>query len=278
MKKIAVIGMVGNSAFLPVSRFHQGGETVIAHSVYFEPGGKGYNQAVAAARCGASVSFLGAVGTDGYESIRDFSRQEGMDAMLPKKEGQTAYAAILTDAQGNNHVTVYQGPSLTEADVEAFRSRIAQADLLLLNNEVPETVNCKAAQIAKEKGVRVLLNPAPGRVLSEKLIALTDLFTPNEYEAEYLPDQQNLVITLGSRGAFLKERGITVPVFSAGQAVDTTGAGDTFTGVLAVMLAEGKDLEEAARIASVASGIGVTRRYAATSIPTREEIRQYINL
>jgi ribokinase len=276
MSKIAVIGLVGNSAFLSVDKFHEGGETIHARSVHFEPGGKGYNQAVAAARYGAAVSFLGAVGKDGYESIRAFSEAEGIEAMLVKKQDATAFAAIITNAEGANQVTVYPGARLDAADVSLFERQIAEADVLLINNEVPEEVNVRAVEIAKANGTRVILNPAPARKTSPYILENVSLFTPNEHETEGLEKKANLVVTLGAKGCLLKETGETVPAVHVGDTVDTTGAGDTFNGVLAVMLAEGATLREAAERASIASGIGVTRKFAASSIPTKADIDRHL--
>ena len=271
MGKVAVIGIVGNSVFLPVERFHTGGETVEAASVHFEPGGKGFNQAVAARRDGAEVSFLAAVGTEGADSIRDFLEREGIDAVLAHKPGQTAFAAIVTDAAGLTRVTVYQGASLTAADVDAFRPQIEEADLLLLNNEVPEEVNLRAAEIASAAGVRIVLNPAPARPLPQAFAERVSLFTPNEFEAEILGDRPDVLVTLGGAGCRLPS-GEILPAYDAGQVLDTTGAGDTFNGVLAAALVRGEPLDQAVRRANAAAGIGVTRRYAVSSIPTQAEI------
>jgi len=272
MSKIAVIGMVGNFVFLPVERFHTGCEAAKALDIHFEPGGKGYNQAVAAARCGADVSFLGAVGFDGFEQIRKFSKQEGINAVLVQKQGQTAYAAIVTEKSGLSRTTVYQGVTLRPEDVELFDGNIRDADVLLLNNEVPESVNVRAVEIAKAHGVKVILNLTPARPLYRYLKENVDLFVPNEDETEGLEDLENLVVNLGEQGCLLKKSGQNIPGISAGAAVDATGAGDTFVGVLAVGLAEGKDLFNAAKRAVIASGTSVTRPFSVTSIPKKDEI------
>lgn len=272
MPKIAAIGVVGHSVFLPVPHFHVGGETLEATDIHFEYGGKGVNQSVAAARFGAEVSFLGAVGMGDAENIRKFTDSEGIRAVLIEKPGQTAYAAIVTDPTGATHVTVYQGVRLSAADVDAFAGEIRDADILLLNNEVEEEVNLRALSYAKEAGTRVILNPAPARETAKELLDGVFLFTPNEFETEFLEDRKNVVVTLGEKGCLIRESGACVPAVPRGSAVDTTGAGDTFNGVLAVMLAEGRELSEAARIANTACGIGVTRKYAASSIPKREEV------
>ena len=127
MSKIAVIGIIGNSVFLPVDHFHIGGETVEASSVHFEPGGKGFNQAVAAARCGAEVSFLAAVGLEYREEFADFLDKEQISHTLIFKDDSTAFAAIVTDKSGSNHVTVYQGAQLCGSDVLLFKEKIKNA-------------------------------------------------------------------------------------------------------------------------------------------------------
>ncbi len=277
MSKVAVIGIVGNSVFLPVERFHVGGETVEASSVHFEPGGKGFNAAVAAARYGVEVSYLAAVGTDGYADIKAFLEREGIAATLVQKPEGTAFAAIVTDKSGSNHVTVYQGAQLTADDVMLFERKIAEADILLLNNEVAEAVNIRAVELAKRYGVRVVLNPAPARALHSYLLENVDLFTPNEHERESIDMLPNLVVTLGKRGCLIKALNQTIPAVDVATVVDTTGAGDTFNGVLAAMLAEGAELPVAVERANLASSIGVTRKYAASSIPTKQDILNFLN-
>jgi len=276
MGNVAVIGMVGNSAFLSVDHFHRPGETVAAKAIHFEPGGKGFNQAVAAARFGATVSFLGAVGTQCYDEIKAFLEKDGITPVLPRKKEPTAYAAILTDAAGANQVTVYQGARLTAQDVLDYEPYIARADVLLLNNEVPAEVNLFAAKLAKKYNTYVICNPAPRIALDEAFVELVDLFTPNEHEAEGLEQVQNKIITLGSEGCYIKESGITLPALQIANVVDTTGAGDTFNGVLASQLSCGRPVEKAVISAVCASGVSVTRKYAATAIPTANEVTRYM--
>jgi len=276
MSKIAVIGIIGNSVFLPVERFHEGGETVEASSVHFEPGGKGFNQAVAAARCGAEVSFLAAVGLEHRVEFADFLDKEKISHTLVFKNDSTAFAAIVTDRSGSNHVTVYQGAQLSASDVLLFEEKIKSADILLLNNEVPEEVNIAAIEIAKRNGVKCILNPAPARAADKYILESVDLFTPNEHETLGIEDNKNVIVTLGKRGCLIKSSGVTVPAVNSGKVVDTTGAGDTFNGVLTAMITEGKSLSEAARIANRVAAIGVTRKYAVSSIPTAEEIEKIV--
>lgn len=276
MKKIAVIGIIGNSVFLPVDHFHIGGETVEASSIHFEPGGKGFNQAVAASRCGAEVSFLAAVGREYRKDFSDFLTKENIRNTLIFKEEPTAFAAIVTDRSGSNRVTVYQGARLCANDVSLFEDEIKAADILLLNNEVPEEVNIAAIKIAKENGVKCVLNPAPARASDKYILESVDLFTPNEHEALGIEENENVIMTLGKRGCLIKSTGETIPAVNSGTVVDTTGAGDTFTGVLCAMLASGYDLALAVGIANRIASVGVTRKYAVSSIPTSNEIKEII--
>lgn len=274
MSKIAVIGIAGNSVFLPVEKFHEGGETVEASSAHMEPGGKGFNQAVAATRAGATVCFLAAVGRDGGAGMERFLKSEGIMPTLIQKDADSAFAAIITDRHGRNHVTVYHGASLSAEDVLSFSKEISEADLLLLNNEVDEAVNIKAIEIAKQYGVKVVLNPAPARENADYILQNVDLFTPNEHETQGLEDASNVIVTLGKRGCLIRSENRIIPAASVGQVIDTTGAGDTFNGVLAVCLAEGKTVAESAEYATVAAGISVTKKYVMNAIPFKNEIER----
>lgn len=269
MAKIAVIGICGNSVFLTVDKFHEKGQTLAAESCFEEIGGKGINQAFAAARMGAEVSFLAAVGDDG-EACRIAGEQEHIAMHLAVKLGEkTTFAFILTDRAGENRVTVYRGAQLEEEDVAAFAPQIAESDILLLQQEVPPQVNAKAIEIAHKYGVRVILNPAP---IGETACQKVWLVTPNEHEKTGLGDQEyeNCITTLGDKGCSINDNTFVkaLPV----RAVDTTGAGDTFNGVLAVCLAEGMDMETACRYAVAASGISVTKKGVLNAIPYRKEI------
>ena len=269
--RIAVIGMVGKSVFMEVERFHEGGETVMAKSCHEDWGGKGFNQAVAAARQNARVTFLGACAAKDKDAIeRDLAGEAGLTLRLAVRDTNSALAAILTDAAGITRVTCCEGAELSAADVEAFAGEIAAADLLLLSNEVPEAVNLRASEIAEERGVRILMNPAPARPLPDALKSRVWLFTPNEFENIGLEDAPGeVVMTMGGKGCRIRSTGEVVPPVDCGKVVDTTGAGDTFNGVLAVRLAEGETLPAACRAANEAAGIEVTGRYVLPSIPKR---------
>ena len=272
--KIAVIGLVGRSMFFEVPRFHAGGETIHATSFYEEWGGKGFNQAIAAARQGAAVSFLGKAGSEtDATAIETFCAKEGVEAhvFFPRPAtAPTACAAILTDGTGETRVTVARGVELDAADVDfGFREQIAAADILLLNNEVPDEVNRRASEIAAANGVKIIFNPAPVRPVPAELAKRIILFTPNEFEAAALGEVAGEVVTtLGARGCCIRSTGEIVPSPSV-KAIDSTGAGDTFNGVLAVQLAEGVPLREACAAANAAAARSVTIRHVLPSIPQR---------
>ena len=277
MSKVAVIGIVGNSVFLPVNEFHVGGETIEASSIHFEFGGKGFNQAVAAKRCGADVSFLAAIGEEYRSGVADFLEKEGIRHTLVHKEGSTAFAAIVTDKSGSNHVTVYQGVQLSSDDVSAFEEEIKSADILLLNNEVDEAVNVRAIEYAKKYGVRCILNPAPARESCPFVQNSVDMFTPNEHETLGIENLENFRVTLGKRGCLIKSSGTLISAVDSGKPLDTTGAGDTFNGALAAMLAEGYTIARAAQVANRGASVGVTRKYAVSSIPSEKEMQNIIS-
>ena len=278
MPKISVIGICGNSFFMSVDNFHKSGETVVAKACFEEIGGKGINQAIAAARMGAEVSFLAAIGDDADgEKCIAVAKENGIHGCFAVSKGKrSTFAFILTDKNGENRVTEYVGAELTPDDVLDFEHQIAQSDILLLQNEVPAAVNEKAIAIAEKYGVKVILNPAPIREIPKDIAEKLYLVTPNEHEKEgikHLPFK-NCVTTLGGKGCSINDVDFVnaIPV----KPVDTTGAGDTFNGILAVCVAEGMDLKTACRYAVAGSGISVTRHGVITSIPTRKEIERMI--
>lgn len=276
MAKISVIGICGNSIFMNVEHFHEKGETLSADSVYEEIGGKGINQAIACARMGAEVSFLAAVGDDtSAKSCMVVAEENQLKGCFREKQGEkTTFAFILTDKSGENQVTVYKGAQLSCEDVLAFEQEIATSDILLLQQEVPNEVNLLAAKIADKYHVKVILNPAPIRPISDELVSMLYMVTPNEHEQQAIESSrfQNIITTLGEKGCMINET-MTIPSMKS-LAVDTTGAGDTFNGVLAVCIAEGMNLTAACKYAVVASGISVSRRHVLDAIPYRREIER----
>lgn len=275
MSKIAVIGIAGESVFLSVDNFGKTGETSVAKSYHSELGGKGFNQAVAAARYGEKVSFLCACYQGDVERFTKITDSKGVKSHFVGKQERSPYAVITTDENGDNRVLVYRGAELDEKDVDLFAEEIKTADILLINNEVPISVNERAVKIAKENGVKVILNPAPIRKYEKAFLEKIDLFTPNEHETSGLEDYQNVIVTLGENGCFIRSTEELVPAVKVEKVVDTTGAGDTFNGVLAVCLANDLDLQSACAQANTAAAIKVTRKYILDSIPTRDEIESY---
>lgn len=275
MAKISVIGICGNSIFMNVDHFHENGETLSAESVYEEIGGKGINQAIAASRMGAEVSFLAAIGEDSDgKKCRRCAKENNIKGIFRTKDEKTTFACILTDKSGENRVTVYRAAELAVDDVVSFENEIAESDILLLQHEVPVDVNETAIKIAKKHNTKVILNPAPIRQISNELAESVFAVTPNEQERQAIDISrfQNCITTLGSRGCSINDEAFIESLNV--QATDTTGAGDTFNGVLAVCIAEGMDLKTACRYAVTASGLSVTKKYVLNSIPSRKEIEE----
>jgi len=298
--RIVVVGSANTDLVVRVPRLPRPGETVIGGTFATAGGGKGANQAVAAARAGGHVVFVAKVGADamGDAAIASY-RAEGIDTTHVARDAASpsGVALILVDAAGENSIAVAGGANdrLLPADVDRARDAIAAADVLLVQLEVPlETVR-HAAAIARAAGVPVILNPAPARPLDAGLLADVAILTPNETEAQLLTGRRGIddesaaavaddlvalgpaaaVITLGRRGAFLATAGAVrhVPAFPA-TPIDTVAAGDVFNGCLAVAIAEGRGLPEAVRFAAAGAAISVTRRGAQDSAPRRHEIDQ----
>ena len=276
MSKISVIGICGNSIFMYADHFHENGETLIADSVFEEIGGKGINQAVAAKRMGAEVSFLCAIGNDenGKKSI-EVAKENGLNAYFRIKKGKTTpFAFILTDKTGENRVTEYKDAELDVEDVIFFEKEISESDILLLQQEVPECVNEKAVELAQKYDVKVILNPAPIREIPDKVAEKVFMVTPNEQEMQAIDIKRfkNCITTLGKKGCIINGTESIDAIEAA--VVDTTGAGDTFNGSLAVCIAEGMNFTDASKYAVTASGISVGRKYVINAIPDRNEIER----
>lgn len=276
MSKISVIGICGNSVFMYADHFHENGETLVATSMYEEIGGKGINQAIAAKRMGAAVSLLCAIGDDsnGQSCVR-VAEENGLNAHFKVKSGKkTPIAFILIDKNGENRVTEFKTAELDRHDVISFEDEIASSDILLLQQEVPDDVNKTAVEIANKHNVKVILNPAPIRDICDDIAENVFCVTPNEQESQAIDIKRfkNCITTLGKNGCLINGR-ISIPSIDV-TPVDTTGAGDTFNGVLAACLAENMELSEACRCAVAASGISVEKKYVLNAIPFREEIER----
>ena len=300
--RIVVVGSSNTDMIVKLPHLPKPGETVSGGAFSTAAGGKGANQAVAAARAGAEVSLVARVGDDsfGEQAIAGFVG-DGIDVshVVRNPASPSGVALIFVDDGGENCIAVAPGANatLTPEDVDAASELITGADVLVMQLETPiETVG-RAAALARQHGVRVILNPAPARPLNDELLANVSILTPNESEAELLTGVQvsddagaeeaaralaargvdTVILTLGSRGAFVFESdsGELVPGFEV-QAVDTTAAGDVFNGSLAVGLAEGMPLTGAVRFANAAAALSVTKLGAQPSAPTRSEIESFL--
>jgi len=291
MAKIAVIGLSGQSIFMKVNNLPTPSTTIHSTNLYIEPGGKGYNQAVACKKLGAEVSYFSKVGCDEYGNICEkYLKYLGIKTIFEKdKIHNTALATILTDDLAENEVIVYKGASsnLNVSELKDFESEIATADVLLLQYEISIDVVKKAIEIAKENNTLVILNPAPAIYLDKEILNMADIVTPNYEEAktlygldiEKLPSSINntLIVTLGSKGSLLINNHTSKKFLPINvEAVDTTGAGDVFNAGLAVAIANKKSIEEAIEFATVASGLSVTKEHVMDSIPTKEMVEEYL--
>jgi ribokinase len=302
--KIVVVGSLNMDLVVRMPRIPQPGETLLGGVFKTFPGGKGANQAVAAARLGSNVVMVGCVGGDAFgQEMRDTLTAEGVDTthVLVHPESATGVALILVDAKGQNSIAVASGANfqLTSADVEKAMQSIGKFDVLVMPLETPLETIYTAAKIASQRGAKVLLNPAPAQVLNSDLLELVDVLLPNEYEVSLmtgLPSLQsaadvriaaekllshgvkNLIVTMGNQGAMLFDGKMESNISACPvQAVDSTAAGDCFVGALAVGLCEGKSLPAAAKFASAAAALSVTRAGAQPSLPRREEVVQFMN-
>lgn len=295
----ATVCVVGSFMIDLVSRTHRrpgAGETVVGTSFATFLGGKGYNQAVAARRAGADVSFVGRVGADAYgDAFREGLRAEGIDAthVVSDPDVGTGVGLPVIDDEGQNAIVIVPRAnwSVTVEDVEAAHRAIAQADVLLLQLELPMAVVVAAAQLAHDAGTTVVLNPAPYDPVPAELLKLVDVLVPNETEAQALAglpgttgdvvrrlaDQRRgrLVVTLGDAGVVVCDDDgqlYAVDACPVAETVDTVGAGDVFCGVLGTCLANGDTLITAAETANAAAAIAVTRTGSADAAPRADEI------
>lgn len=276
------------------------GETILGSEFRLGPGGKGSNQAVAAARLGARVSFLSQLGQDAFGDLaRKTYREEGIDTqfLFTTQDHATGAASIIVDeVKGENSIVVVPGACffLETANVDKARRLIADSSIFMTQLEIAiETVE-HGLRLAKSLNVPTILNPAPALPMPRQVFPLCDYLTPNESEASALTNidvrtvadaekaadvllsfgARNVVITLGAQGAFVKNRALAqhVHAFDAGPVVETTGAGDAFNGGFAVGLSEGMGLVEATRFGCAVAGISVTRPGTAPAMPTRVEV------
>lgn len=297
---ICVVGSLNMDLVVRTPRLPQAGETVSGGPFGTYLGGKGANQAVAAARLGAAVSMVGRVGGDAFgDALRSGVQQAGVDVrhVVALPEVASGVALIAVDASGQNAIIIAPGANgaLTPADVDSAEEAIAGARVLLLQLETPLPAVQRAAELARAADTTVVLNPAPAQALPPDLLALVDFLIPNEHEAAILLGEPgfagdaarqavdlrevtgvgNVVMTLGGRGVILVSGTESTPHVVQPHAVtvvDTTAAGDAFVGAFAVALAEGRAPQEAVRWGNAAGALAVTRSGAQPSLPTRVEV------
>ncbi|MFZ5916668.1 MAG: ribokinase [Chloroflexota bacterium] len=300
--KIVVVGSLNMDLIVSAPRIPEPGETIIGHGFHTAAGGKGANQAVAAARLGAQVIMVGCVGGDAYgETLRRNLAADGVDTSFVgvDTETHTGIALITVDDAGQNSIVVSSGANwrLSAADVDAAEGAFIGADMLVLQLETRPEVVERAAALAVRHGVPVALNPAPARPLSPALLAQVDYLIPNESETALLSGRPvtgvdsaraaartlrgmgigTVVLTLGGQGAFLITEGreAHVPAFSV-EVVDTTAAGDAFVGGFAVAVASGWPLPQAARFAAASGALATTRLGAQPSLPTLSDVERLL--
>ncbi|MGB2078851.1 MAG: ribokinase [Vibrio sp.] len=304
MSRLVVFGSVNADHVIQVPHFPKPGETLTGANYQQIPGGKGANQALAAARLGVDVSFIASVGDDdfGRSFLADFKR-EGIDVtqVLVQHNMPTGIAMIQVSDVGENSIALSAeaNAELTASHItQAMTQHIAQADYLLLQLETPISGIEHAIKLAKANQTHVVLNPAPAQVLNDETLSLIDMITPNETEAQILTGIQvvdelsadkaaqtlhhkgieTVLITLGAKGVYYSDQTDSARIIQGFKvkACDTTAAGDTFNGALVAGLAQGMAMDDAIEFAHAAAAISVTRFGAQTSIPYHEDVEQFL--
>jgi len=298
LKRIAVIGSSNTDMVIKTTKLPAPGETILGGDFFMNPGGKGANQAVAAARLGGKVSLIAKIGDDvfGREARQNFETDHiNCDCLVIDPDLPSGVALITVDSHGENCIVVAPGAngSLGKTDIDQAREEILRSELILMQLEIPIETVSYAANMAFDAGIKVILNPAPAAKIPDELLSRLYMITPNETEAELISGipvvdmesarlaAQNLydrgvkvvVITLGSKGAllFTGDKALLVPSPRV-EAIDTTAAGDVFNGAIAVAISEGMELEKAVEFACEAASISVTRMGAQSSAPYRKEV------
>ncbi|HHV62678.1 MAG TPA: ribokinase [Firmicutes bacterium] len=300
--RITVLGSMNMDLVVKVQNAPRPGETVRSEDFKMVPGGKGANQAVGAARLGAEVHMVGRVGQDIFgETLIQNLKAAGVDAGHVRKdpEAGSGLALITVDATGQNSIVVALGANnrVSPEDVDSARDLIGASDALLMQLEIPIETVLYATRIAADKGVPVILNPAPARPAPDELLKGAAFLIPNESEASLLSGvvvsgrdeameaarrllergARNVIITLGDKGALVANPGASefIAAYKV-DALDTTAAGDTFIGAFVVAYLRGSQVIEAARYASAAASISVTRLGAQASMPTADEVEAFL--
>ncbi len=300
MADIVVIGSLNADLVVRAPHFPKPGETIQGQDLATIPGGKGANQAVAAARLGAHVAMLGCVGADGFgETLIENLKQNKVDTRHVRRDGSaaTGTAIIVVDSNGENSIVLSPGANgrMRSDDIEP--SALNGAKLLLLQFEIPIETDLHAAELARQKKTRVILNPAPAHETPDELLKLADYVLPNETELALLSGKKitdkdsleaaarslvsrgakNVIVTLGDKGALIVSRLSRkyVPAFKV-KPVDTTGAGDAFIGGFAMALLKRNSLKDAVQYACACGALATTRFGAQPSLPSAEEVRNFL--
>jgi ribokinase len=296
---VAILGIFVADLAFRAGRMPSIGETIAGSGFKMGPGGKGSNQAVAAARAGAKVTFISKIGKDEFGAIATATwRKEGITPLVVEAADAPTGAAFIyvNDKTGENAIIVVPGAAgtISPSDVDHAAEAIRRSAVFVTQLEQPVATARRGLEIAREAGVITVFNPAPAEFFANEICALCDFLTPNESEAELLTGLPvrsleearkagdiflergvgTALITLGERGALLHRRdaSVLIPAFNAGPVVETTGAGDAFAGSFAAALAQGMGAPEAARFGCAAAGLSVTRPGTAPSMPSLPEI------
>lgn len=296
--KIVVIGSYNTDMVVKANRLPVPGETILGGTFYMNPGGKGANQAIAAARLGAEVTFISKIGYDlfGLQALEIYrSEKINTEFIFTDQKSPSGVALISVDSFGENSIIVAPGASrsLSTEDINKAEEKIKEADIILMQLEVPIDTVEYAATIANRYGKKVILNPAPASTLSNSFLNNVHTILPNRIEAEMLSGIkvmdvesahraakaigekgiENVVITLGKDGAYVKEKDeYTMIPAKEVETIDTTGAGDVFCGAFSVYLSQGHSLAESVKFANAAAAIAVTRIGAQSAIPYKREV------
>lgn len=296
--RITVIGSSNTDMVIKTDKLPAPGETVLGGKFFMNPGGKGANQAVAAARLGGKVTFVAKTGDDifGKQSRQLFEDENiNTDYLFTDTENPSGVALITVDSNAENCIVVAPGANgnLMRTDIEKAKKEIESSEIILMQLEIPIDTVVYASQLAYSAGKKVIINPAPATKLPQQLFSMLYMFTPNETEAELITGikitsldaaeqaankirewgTRIVIITMGSRGAYLcSDEGSKLIAAPKVEAVDTTAAGDVFNGALAVAVSEGFDLERCVEFANKAASISVTRLGAQSSAPYWKEM------
>ena len=301
MSKIIVVGSLNADLVVRTPRFPQPGETISGEDLQVIPGGKGANQAVAAARLGANVSMLGRVGKDNFgDFLLDNLKANHVDTYLVQgDDASTGTATIIVDANGQNSIILSAGANGKVSSLDVEHASFSDYSLLLLQLEIPTLTVLSAAKLAKQSGVRVILNPAPAKELPDELISLADFIIPNETELSLLTGMEvndipsaeeaarvllikgakNFIVTLGNKGALIVNEEITTHVETfIVDVVDTTAAGDAFIGGFASVLDSANSLADAVRYGCACGALATTKFGAQPSLPSKKEVENFMSL